>query len=259
MAPESPRIQTLLAHGDPRLCATIGALLKPEGIECRIAGDGAEALRLMEAQPPQVAILDVAISGLYIFELVEKIKSRPALANTRLILLSSVYSKTAYKRTPGSLYGADDYIEKHHIPDDLVPKIFRLATGAVPTAERAESNEETVTGTALTESDGGGEEHRQEVNQQILQAENEELKASSEWTEKASRLAKIIATDIALYHQEKMDEGIRTNRTFDLMAAELEEGRHVFRQRMAGFSRQEDFVRNAFADLVERRRVELRG
>jgi len=31
-----------------------------------------------------------------------------------------------YKRTPTNLYGADDYIEKHHIPDILVPKLNKL-------------------------------------------------------------------------------------------------------------------------------------
>ena len=97
------------------------------------------------------------------------------------------------------------------------------------------------------------------MNEQILRAENEELTASGEWKEKATRLARMIAADIALYSQEKMDRGIRGNDVFDLLAVELEEGRRIFRQRMEGFSRQHDFVRQAFAELVERRRGRTAG
>ncbi len=253
------RIQVLVVHGDHRLSTTICDLLKTEKIECRIAQDGSKALQMMEAQPPQVAIIDVAISGLYIFELVEQIKNIPALVGMRIILLSSVYSKTAYKRTPGSLYGADDYIEKHHIPDDLIPKVCRLATGAEPVNTPENNKEETFAGTALTAAEMVNEGNRRAINDQILQAENEELTASGEWTERANRLAKIIATDIALYNQEKMDAAIRQNKALELLATELEEGRRLFRQRMDGFSRREDFVEQAFTDMVNRRRDELQG
>ena len=43
-----------------------------------------------------------------------------------VILIASVFNKTAYKRTPHSLYGADDYVEQHHIPDMLPVKLARL-------------------------------------------------------------------------------------------------------------------------------------
>ena len=70
----SSRIQVLVAHADKLLCTTIRDLLAGEAIDCRIASEGETAFQMMECQPPQVAILDVAISGAYIFELVEKIK-----------------------------------------------------------------------------------------------------------------------------------------------------------------------------------------
>jgi predicted Zn finger-like uncharacterized protein len=253
---EAKRLQVLLAHADMLLCTTIRDLLAGEAIDCRIAAEGDSALQMMQARPPQVAILDVAIPGLYIFELIEKMKSHPLLAETRIILLSSVYSKTAYKRTPSSLYGADAYIEKHHIPGDLLPKIYQLTTQSVPLAGRESSNEGKVTGQVLTDGEKDGEGLRQ-ISEQILRAENEELSASGEWKEKAARFARMIAADIALYSQEKMDKGVRENNVFEALATELEEGRRLFRQRMEGFSRQHDFVREAFAELVERRKAEL--
>ncbi len=250
------RLQVLVAHADMLLCTTIRDLLAGEAIDCRIAAEGESALQMMRTRPPQLAILDVAIPGLYIFELIDKMKGYPVLAETRIILLSSVYSKTAYKRTPSSLYGADAYIEKHHIPDDLLPKIYQLTTQTISLPGRENNNEEKVTGQALTDAEKGGEGLLQ-ISQQILRAENEELSASGEWKEKAARFARMIATDIALYSQEKMDNGVRENNVFEALATELEEGRRLFRQRMEGFSRQHDFVREALAELVERRKTEL--
>ena len=45
---------------------------------------------------------------------------------TRVVLVASIYNRTGYKRRPTSLYGADDYVEQHHIPDALVGKLERL-------------------------------------------------------------------------------------------------------------------------------------
>ncbi len=254
------RFTVLVAHGDPSLCTTIHDLLGAEGIDCRVEHDGTGALRQMQLQPPQVAILDVAISGLYIFELIEKMRGLPRLTETKILLLSSIYSKTAYKRTPSSLYGADDYIEKHHIPDDLVPKVYRLALQAVPVPDQQAKQEKTITGQALTEAEKSAENSSRELNAHIQRAENEDLAVPDTAIEKARQLARIIAADIALYNQEKMDEGIRRQNVFDLLAGEIEEGRRIFRKRLApGFSSQEDFVRQAVVELVERRRCELGG
>jgi CheY-like chemotaxis protein len=71
----------------------------------------------------------VGLTGIYGFELCERLKGDPDTRGIKIILLSSVYGLTAYKRNPVTLYGADDYIEKHHIPDKLVPKIKQLLSG----------------------------------------------------------------------------------------------------------------------------------
>ena len=44
--------------------------------------------------------------------------------------MASVYDSAAYKRGPSSLYGADDYIERHHVKEDLVGKIKSVLAGA---------------------------------------------------------------------------------------------------------------------------------
>ncbi|HWB73464.1 MAG TPA: hypothetical protein VG755_00885, partial [Nannocystaceae bacterium] len=43
-----------------------------------------------------------------------------------VVLVASVYRATSYKRRPTSLYGADDYIEIHHLGDALPTKLRAL-------------------------------------------------------------------------------------------------------------------------------------
>ena len=140
----------------------------------------------------------------------------------------------AYKRSPSSLYGADDYIEKHHIPDDLVPKINRLLVGAIPASESS-SDEESRPGEALPEKAKAEQtlDYIHKVNQEIQTAEDKQVSGDREQseTERAKRLARIIVSDIALYCQERVDEGIRSGNWTELLAAEIQEARKLFLSR----------------------------
>jgi hypothetical protein len=49
----------------------------------------------------------------------------------------------------------------------------------------------------------------------------------------AFRLARAIVSDIALYNQEKVKEGIKNDNIFDLLAEELTEGREHFHTRVS--------------------------
>jgi predicted Zn finger-like uncharacterized protein len=253
----------LVAHSDEAFCGTVGDILARDGFSFQLCHDGQAALRSLEAAPPQVALIDVALPGLFAFELVDRVRSRPALKDIKILLLSSVYNKMAYKRTPSSLYGADDYIEKHHIPNDLIPKIHRLITRAEPLTERQISPpEEEVAGRKLEKREAVAEsrEYIEEINTLLRCAEEREVQAdaSSEAREKARRLARIIVSDIALYNQEQVDEGIRTGRLYELLEEEIAEGRRLFAERVdSEVCRQEDFLQTALTALIARRRKEL--
>ncbi len=238
-------LQVLVAHHDRELCTMISDLLLKEGIDCATCHDGASALQRMEQSPPQVAVMDVALPGLFAFEVVDRVRSRPGLDRVKVILLSSVYNKTAYKRTPNSLYGADDYIEKHHIPVTLVSKIRRLAGNGAGTEAAA-----TVEDRVLIDA----------VNAKIRHAEEKETRLDSpgDAVEKARRLARIIVSDIALYNQELVEEGIRDGQFYTHLAEQIEEGRRLFRSRVApDLQGREDFLQEAFSAFIDRRRREM--
>ncbi len=48
----------------------------------------------------------------------------------------------------------------------------------------------------------------------------------------ARRLARAIVSDVALYNREKVEEGIRNDNIFEILAEELEEGRQHFMSRV---------------------------
>jgi DNA-binding response OmpR family regulator len=251
----------MIAHSDSELCSTIRSLVEEAGYEAALGHSGDEVLVAMDTMRPQVAIVDVALEGLYAFEVVEKVRRRPGLEKVKIILLSSVYNKAAYKRSPNSLYDADDYIEKHHIPDDLILKINRLLIGAAPTSDAASQGEVEKSGEQLSAVEGASQslDFINSVNEKIQKAEDHEISSNDvPERDRAERLARIIVSDISLYYMDRVDEGILGGNWSDLLAAEIKEARRLFTERFPSPEIQNSkILEAAFLDLLEKRRQEL--
>ena len=58
----------------------------------------------------------------------------------------------------------------------------------------------------------------------------------------AFRLARAIVSDIALYNQEKVRDGIKNDNIFDLLADELQEGRDHFNGRVSPEMKERDHL-----------------
>ena len=50
--------------------------------------------------------------------------------------------------------------------------------------------------------------------------------------DEARRLARLILSDIVIYHAEKVERGIRENNFFDLLKDEIDEGRQYYESRV---------------------------
>ena len=98
-------------------------------------------------------MLDVALPTVHAYEIVEEVKRRAP--ETRIVLVASIYNRTGYKRRPTSLYGADDYVEQHHIPDALLTKLERLIGPAPRAVELPPAH--VMTHEAAEIRDAGGE------------------------------------------------------------------------------------------------------
>ena len=56
--------------------------------------------------------------------------------------------------------------------------------------------------------------------------------AKTDQPKKAERLARAIASDLSIYYQQKIQEGLENDNLFELLNDEIEEGRSLFRQRV---------------------------
>lgn len=254
--PQPPKAYSvLIANSDPSICDAVEDLMKSENIELLKAYDGVDALAAIEKHRPQVAILDVALPMMYGFEVCEHVKGHTELKDTKVILMASIYDKTRYKRNPMSLYGADDYIEKHHIHDDLLPKINRLILSPgheeVREKEPLKTIEEAVTHEVRPEPAGEKDIEKLKAGEKVIDEKDREAE------EKARRLARIIVSDVALYNGDLVSEGVRDGTFYKLMGDDIKEGLEHFKKRVPPSIPAESYLKAAFEDFISKRKKEM--
>ena len=265
---QHPLIRVVVANESVTFCNTVKDVLARESFEVYAFHDGRDAFDAIARIKPDVVLLDVALPSMYGFEVCDAIRKEPEISATKVILIASIYDKTKYKRAPVSLYGADDYIEKHHIPDSLAAMINRLVPEQKPLESPAgtvaESEEEAL---LAPQEFSNGEMKEQEITRQALQ-KNEESETSppapgidtelSDIHVKARRLARIIVSDIALYNQARVEEGVRNDSFYRLLADEIAEGRSIYLSRFpVDLIKENTFLEDAFEELIAIKKEEL--
>ena len=72
--------------------------------------------------------------------------------------------------------------------------------------------------------------------------------------EEAKRLARAIASDLALYNQEKLKDGIENDTVFEVLKEEIEEGRDLYLSRVsADLAQRTNFYDRAIVDVLIKR------
>lgn len=216
----------LIAHESEPMCQQLGAVLLADAFHPVRAADGAETLFLLSQITPAAAVLDVGLPRINTFEVIERLREDPVLGAVKIIILASVFNKTAYKRRPTSLYGADDYVEQHHIPDLLPAKLSRLL-GRDPAA--------VSSGMRATISRIAAAHERPELH----------------GIRRVRALAQAIVADIALYHETEINEAIGSGQLSALQGP-LAEGRRI----LAELATDDDYpssdpIEEAFAALLD--------
>jgi hypothetical protein len=162
--------------------------------------------------------------------------------------VASIYNRTGYKRRPTSLYGADDYVEQHHIPDALLTKLERLIGQAPRPLEAPPPHTLTPEGAEIRDA---GEGRLSPLPTQRV--------PTPQMIERAERLARLIVADIALYNGDALDAADHHGHEMELEARlrlDLEEGRLLFDLRVpAEVRRTRDFIAEALAEIRVQRRA----
>lgn len=252
------RLTILVAHESVEFCAAVEKVLAAEPFDIISCHDGKEAVDLVLRLKPDVVLLNVALPTLYGFQVCEALRGNPETSDTKIILLAAIYDKTKYKRSPQSLYGADDYIEQHHIPDALAAMIYRLATDAKEVEKDSLAVQEEVA--AAPDRLTPAEADRQEVVRKELmtRATAEESAAAEHLYKTAMQLARSIVSDISLYREAELEEAIKTDAVELCLGLEIRDGRAIYESRMPGFaSFPRDFYAEALAELICQKKREL--
>ena len=266
---EEARDRVMVANPNPPFCSAIKDFLSGRNFDVIIAKDGVEALQFLEIKIPDIALVDVALPGMYGFELCDFIKDSEKLKDIKVILLASIYDKTRYKRMPNSIYGADDYIEMHHIPDQLVPKINNLLgkdinSGGSPvnpirkdrlsTGVKVQAKEFEV---VIMDEERFSEKIK-DMAAQDIKVEMAEGGGRGNAQEEAMRLARIIISDIILYNQETVEKGIKEGNLLELLKDDIREGVAYYAKRApAEVRRNTTFLKNAFEELIAKIKKEM--
>ncbi len=118
---DKKKIKVLLVDDEPAILAALEFLVKKEGYQVWKAGDGEHALRLMEAERPEVAVLDVMMPGMDGFELARRIRNDERFNHTRIIFLTA--KSTQSDRFEGYESGGEVYMPKPFDNDELINTI----------------------------------------------------------------------------------------------------------------------------------------
>ncbi len=115
------RARILIVEDEPNIVLSLEFLLAQQGYEVLVAKDGEEALAAVEAQPPQLVLLDVMLPGIDGYEVCRRLREQPELAALKIILLTA-RGRDA-ERLRGLEQGADLYITKPFSTRELVSTI----------------------------------------------------------------------------------------------------------------------------------------
>lgn len=234
----------LVAHGDNSIVDRITGILEKEGFQVITAYNGIDAMVKSLREHPFLAIIDVALPKIYGFEVCKRIKERKETADVKVILITSVYDRSKYRRAPSTTYGADEYIEEPDIEEKLIEKIKQLgeAVKSLPEKEDAGMAEPPL---------------KEEIKDTVQKLPEE--KTEDEDIRRARRLVRTILSDIALYNPKQVEEAIERGTFRETFQTQLREGLKLYQMRISQEVREKgDFYNEEIDRFIEEKKRSLK-
>jgi DNA-binding response OmpR family regulator len=226
LIPEVAAKEVLVVVHEVELAQLILKILARNGFRGQVSPTGRQALELLSQSPPDATLVSVSLPDMMGYEIIDRLKEILQDREVPIILLSSLHHGTRYKRAPTSLYGADDHIERHHLPDFLAPKIRKLIDPGTET-EPVKPGPDVLKPPTDQEIDD-----RRELEQihQDLDKDSDEVLSDETFEERIRRTCRVIVADIALYNEDTIRNSL-PERVLDMIAAEIQEGVDLLKQR----------------------------
>lgn len=125
------QLQLLIIDDEPRIVKFLQVKLKTLGYEVLTASNGKDALELIQAQEPDLVILDVLMPVMDGFETLKQLRS---FSSVPVIMLSAKGANI--DKIKGLRLGADDYLAKPFSPDELIARIEAVRRRLSPDEKR---------------------------------------------------------------------------------------------------------------------------
>jgi CheY-like chemotaxis protein/DNA-directed RNA polymerase subunit RPC12/RpoP len=194
--------------------------LRRLGFDATTFESGEQAFDFIRRSRADLAIVNVYLKGRLGVEVTEDIRADPALEHTRVILIGALFRANRFRANPTNLYGADEYIEEQ-IPEREFRQIIRKLFPQV--------------------------------------GHTEELPVEPKEYDEARRLARLILSDIVIYHPGKVEAGIRDDNFFEVLKEEIAEGRSYYDSRVPLRVRQDSEIFSETLQLFVRMKREEAG
>jgi two-component system chemotaxis response regulator CheY len=121
-------MQAIVVDDSRAMRMLMSRLLKDIGFEVAEAGDGSQALDSLRERlaqnPVQLALVDWNMPEMTGIELVEAVRSDPAFAGLRIVMVTTETELSQVSRALDA--GADEYLMKPFTRDDVVGKLELL-------------------------------------------------------------------------------------------------------------------------------------
>jgi len=120
----------IVADDSPLIHRHTVPILEDDGYEVLSAYDGEEAVALAKAKQPDLVITDIEMPKLDGYGVCKAIKGDPNLGHVPVLMCSSLGQAADLER--GFDAGADDYLVKPVIPEELSTRVRALVQGSLP-------------------------------------------------------------------------------------------------------------------------------
>lgn len=126
----------LVVDDEPDALELLELKLREAGFAPVLASDGAKALTAVQADRPDLIVLDWMLPEVDGLEVCKILRRDPATATIPILMLTARAAEV--DRVLGLELGADDYVAKPYSPRELVLRIRKLLQRAAPTEEVGE-------------------------------------------------------------------------------------------------------------------------
>ena len=218
------------------------------GLQPVLVHDGVEALLTIQRMLPRAALLAAELPKMYAFQICEMVKRNESLRATKLAIVGTAGGGDRHRRVSNELYGADAYIEESELSERLGPVLSGFGY-AIPRSEPQREAPSVVAASAPLDS----RPPMPQVRPAAAPSAGED-DGLFDCRADAERLARVIVSDILLYHPAQFEAGLASGQLAEALDAPIAEGRGFFAQRVDPRVRDErDYILEELERVAQKR------